>query len=111
MIKLIQHAAREIYLAAPNNGEVSNQRHEKTRRPHRPHSMMFHLELQRAWMGLACGFRMVSVCFSRLSGQDDVWMILDGEMTQHRRAFLAAGEEACERCETENQCRATIVHF
>jgi hypothetical protein len=24
---------------------------------------------------------------------------------------LAAGEEACERCETENQCRATIVHF
>ncbi|CAJ1378475.1 unnamed protein product [Effrenium voratum] len=29
-----------------------------------------------------------------LMTRDDVWMILDGEMTQHRRAFSAAREEA-----------------
>ena len=31
--------------------------------------------------------------FIRKLRQDDVWMILDGEMTQHRRAYQAAREQ------------------
>ena len=34
--------------------------------------------------------------------EDDVWMILDGEMTQHRRAFLAAEEAKRARFEQAN---------